>query len=115
MSDQPEALRLADDLERAVRQTDADDDVIDVARWYVEDSATELRRLHGEIEQLKAERDALLEALEDILSVPQFVDAATVPIGGIEAAPQHVVLNFSISLLRVRRAKAAIDAARGDK
>lgn len=49
-----DALRLADALERAVRQTDADDDVIDVARWFVEDAAAELRRQHAEIEEWKA-------------------------------------------------------------
>ena len=50
MSDKPEALRVADLLQ---------DD------WGVEDAVTELRRQHSEIEQLKAERDALLEALRE--------------------------------------------------
>ena len=49
MSDKPEALRVADLLQ---------DD------WGVEDAVTELRRQHSEIEQLKAERDALLADAE---------------------------------------------------
>jgi hypothetical protein len=60
MSEQPEALRLADGLARALQRVDADDDVIDVARWFVEDSAAELRRLH-------ALNQELLEALESLL------------------------------------------------
>ena len=47
MSDQPTALRLADALDRANKQTDPDDDVIHVSRWFVEDAAEELRLLHG--------------------------------------------------------------------
>ena len=45
MTTQPEALRLADALVAATGQTDAEDDVIHVARWFVEDAAAELRRL----------------------------------------------------------------------
>ncbi len=55
--DKPEALRLADAMTRALQQTDAEDDVICVARWFVEDSRAELRRLHD----LNGE---LLEALK---------------------------------------------------
>ena len=46
MSTQPEALRLADALNRAAQQEAPDDDVICVARWFVKDSAAELRRLY---------------------------------------------------------------------
>ena len=80
----PEALRLADALSAAIKQVDADDDVIHVARWFVEDAAAELRRLHAEneamrnvanrgghiavamsrIADLESQRDALLEALK---------------------------------------------------
>jgi hypothetical protein len=44
-ANRPEALRLADAMTRALEQTDAEDDVIQVARWFVEDSRAELRRL----------------------------------------------------------------------
>ena len=47
MSDQPEALRLADDLDN------------EGAYYPVDKAAAELRRQHAEIEALKAERDAL--------------------------------------------------------
>jgi hypothetical protein len=52
MKEQPEALWLADAMTRALQQTDAEDDVIYVARWFVEDSRAELRRLHAENERL---------------------------------------------------------------
>jgi hypothetical protein len=51
---QSEALRLSAALKQAIQQTDTEDNVIDVARWFVEDSADELRRLHGEVESLTA-------------------------------------------------------------
>ena len=57
MADQPEPLRLADGMTRALQQTDAEDDVIHVSRWFVEDSRDELRRLH-------AVNQELLEALK---------------------------------------------------
>ena len=60
-SEQPEALRLADALERSVKRIDDEDDVIDLARWFVEDAETELRRLH-------AVNTELLEALDWIAS-----------------------------------------------
>jgi hypothetical protein len=59
-ANRPEALRLADAMTRALEQTDAEDDVIQVARWFVEDSRAELRRLHA----VNAE---LLEALKECL------------------------------------------------
>ena len=59
MTTQPEALRLADALIAATVQTDAEDDVIHVARWFVEDAAAELCRLSA----VEAQRDLLLEAL----------------------------------------------------
>ena len=58
---QPEALRLADALWQELRNTDKEDNVILVARWFVEDADIELRRLH-EVNQ------ALLEALETMLT-----------------------------------------------
>ena len=48
MTEQSEALRLADALSAAIKQVDADDQVIHIARWFVEDAADELRRLDEE-------------------------------------------------------------------
>lgn len=62
MTTQPEALRLAAALTRAVEQEAPDDDTIVVARWFVEDAAAELRRLH-EVEKQRDELLALLETL----------------------------------------------------
>jgi hypothetical protein len=87
---QPEALRLADELE---------------SEWFadydIQNAAEELRRLH----EVNTE---LLEALKEICDCPQFVDEATVPKAGIEAAPQQVVISMSVALVRLRKAKAAI-------
>lgn len=60
MSEQSEEMRLADVLERAVKQADADDLVISVARWFVDDAAAELRMLHIEVEELQGMREEVL-------------------------------------------------------
>lgn len=57
MNKQTEAERLANALDCAVKEEDPEDNVIMVARWFVEDSAAELRRLSA----INAE---LVEALE---------------------------------------------------
>jgi hypothetical protein len=67
-------------------------------------AALEIRRLH----EVNAE---LLEALKEICDCPQFVDEATVPKAGIEVAPQQVVINMSVALVRLRKAQAAIAKA----
>jgi hypothetical protein len=56
---QPEPLRLADALEQAIQQTDAEDNVIHVARWFVQDAAAELRRLHGEVAAITQRADEI--------------------------------------------------------
>jgi hypothetical protein len=90
---QPEALRLAEILQHRIPSIKC-----------LELAATELRRLH----EVNAE---LLEALKEICDCPQFVDEATVPKAGIEVAPQQVVINMSVALVRLRKAKAAIAKA----
>jgi hypothetical protein len=52
---QLDALQLADALEQSLQQTDADDYVILVDRWLVEELAVELRRLHEENGRLAGE------------------------------------------------------------
>ena len=58
MSDQPEALRLADELAFAARHYDSFDKRLSSG------ASNELRRQHSEIVELKAERDALLAATQ---------------------------------------------------
>lgn len=58
MADKPEALRLADALACGM-----------TTLTNVDRAAAELRRQHAEIEQLKAERDALLKALKTIKDI----------------------------------------------
>ena len=95
MSNKPEALRLADELVETPFQS---------TRYT---AAAELRRLH-------AVNQELLEALEELCSCPQWVDEATVPKAGIETAPQQVVVNLSVALVRLRKARAAIAKATGE-
>ena len=107
MSEKSEALRLAGALTAATEQTDAEDDVIHVARWFVEDAAAELGRLNvyeyllrdwldrtdwvqetarphelgmhradvmrQRLEQAETQRDALLEALCELLADAEFL------------------------------------------
>ena len=94
MSDKPEALLLAGQLESGEPVTGS--------------AAAVLRRLH-EVNQ------ELLEALEELCSCPQWVDEATVPKAGIETAPQQVVVNLSVALVRLRKARAVIAKATGEQ
>jgi hypothetical protein len=57
MSDQPEALRLADELAFAARHYDSFDKRLSSG------ASNELRRQHSEIVELKAERDALTDVV----------------------------------------------------
>jgi hypothetical protein len=90
---QPEALRLAEEGMR-MHTPNAPEYII----------SKELRSLH-EVNQ------ELLEALKAICDCPQFIDEATVPKAGIEAAPQQVIVIMSVALVRLRKAQAAIDKA----
>lgn len=62
MKTQTEAERLADALTTAVKQIDEDDQVVHFARWFVEDSAAELRRLASFNQQLMDEVARLKQA-----------------------------------------------------
>ena len=93
---QSEALRLADELVETPFQ---------YTRYI---AAAELRRLH-EVNQ------ELLEALEELCACPQWVDEATVPKAGVEANPTQVIMNMSVGLVRLRKARAAIAKATGSE
>lgn len=84
MSEQSEALRLADELQRNVIQTDHDDQVVLVPRWTVEGAIEEIRRQHARIDADEALMRQALEALanrydETLHTVPQIkiTDAIT--------------------------------------
>ncbi len=124
MSDQPEALRLVDEI-------DTEELSIDRLEKWIAEAAAELRRQHDEIEQLKAERDALKTAAEKgteyvLAQINQDLKAER---DALLSALQEIVEDqekFRIccgeSLWRkhddkcwVPKAKAAINAIRGDK
>ena len=69
---------------------------------------------HRHYECLLRQYKSLLEALEELCACPQWVDEATVPKAGIETAPQQVVVNLSVALLKLRKARAAIAKATGE-
>ena len=95
MSDQPEALRLADELCEPMPHYHAPTSIGEAA-------ADELRRQHGEIEQLKA----------DVRKMSSYKNV-------VDAARYRWLRDFSPMFEHVRKTKenidAAIDAARRDK
>jgi hypothetical protein len=56
----------------------------------------------------------LLQILKDIQDCPYSIDLDTVPKGGVDVAPQQVVLNVSMSLLKMRAVNQAIAEAEGE-
>jgi hypothetical protein len=101
MSDKPEALRLADALSAAIKQVDADDDVIHVPRWFVADAVDELRRLHADAERYRYLRNRNPQEI-----LPVIGNAAGVWIDCDDE-------NGELTLLTGEDADAAIDAAMG--
>ena len=99
MTQQPEALRLADELRAAPERS----------RTSFE-AAAELRRLHAELERCKqvcaataegwrVERDALLEALKRVL----------------DRFDPYAVPGYETNVAAEEKARAAIKAVEGDK
>lgn len=139
MSDKPEALRLADALEQQFPVGTAQDYLDGESAKELRRQHVEIERLNAALkwEQDRSERicthgqgchtwghrhyecllrqyKSLLEALEELCACPQWVDEATVPKAGIETAPQQVVVNLSVALVRLRKARAAIAKATGE-
>ena len=135
MSDkQPEALRLAEHLEAFRSFPDARAAAEELRRLYAENERLnnalqwEQNRFehigthgqgchtwgHRHYECLLREYTSLLDALEELCECPQWVDEATVPKAGVEANPAQVVMNMSVGLVRLRKARAAIAKATGE-
>ena len=59
----------------------------------------------------------LQQALEELLECPYDFDAATISKGGLEETmrinPSQVVVNMSVAYMRLRKARAALAAAKG--
>ena len=91
MTDQPKALRLADDMSLSYHSRTTKDEI-----------AAELRRQHSEIEQLKA----------DVRKMSSYKNV-------VDAARYRWLRDFSPMFEHVRKTKenidAAIDAARGKR
>ena len=60
--------------------------------------------------ELRKAAEMALEVLEEICNCPRWVDEATIPKAGIDAAPQQVILNMSVSLIRLRKAQTIIES-----
>lgn len=75
------------------------------------------RQLSGELATAKAENAELLAALQEIIECPFTIDDATVAACGLEEtmrlSPYQVVAEMSVSLSRIRNARAAISKATG--
>ncbi len=62
-------------------------------------------------DKARAQRDALVAALDDLLNCPFTVDAASVPACGIEAAPPYQVVGvMSVAWTRIQNAHKALAA-----
>jgi len=80
-------------------------------RKKIESQASHIVKLEQRICELRTQAqpaDALADALKELLECPFNVDAATVPRAGIEAAPEQVMLEVSVDLLRWRKAREAL-------
>ena len=65
-------------------------------------------------EKIKALNAELYQQVENLLDCPQWVDEATMPKNqtipeGVNGVTDHVVLNFSISLTRIRKIRALLE------
>ncbi len=96
-TEQPNALRLADALDHLI---------FNQGHSVTRDLASaELRRLH-------AVNADLVEALGQFMEYPRWVDEATVPAAGVDAAPKQVIFNMGASLFWLRKATAALSNAK---
>jgi hypothetical protein len=69
--DKQETHRLLAVLDQAISRTDAEDDVVMVARWFIEDFANHLHSLQAEIDRLKAEIATLTQQAEPVVEPEQ--------------------------------------------
>lgn len=66
------------------------------------------RKACMEVETLKSALTKAMDTLEDIINCPHSIDRATIPKDGISANPEQVVCNYSVGLLRVKKARDTI-------
>lgn len=64
--------------------------------------------LQERVNDLNYVNDKLYSALSDLMECPYVIDQATIPNAGIDAAPDQVVGNMSVALVKRRAALAAI-------
>ena len=72
-------------------------------------AADELVRLAGVVNAQLMAADCVAQSLKELLGVPMNVDKETIPNAGIESCPKQVVYEASISLVRVRAARKALE------
>jgi len=66
---------------------------------------TTIDELRGDLNSVVAKNIELREGINELLECPMWVDQATVPKAGVEANPKQVVIEASISLLKIRKLK----------
>jgi hypothetical protein len=57
-----------------------------------------------DVDVLHAHIAALHKVVKDFLECPYITDKATVPLAGIEASPEQVVVNMSVSYSKIIKA-----------
>jgi hypothetical protein len=62
----------------------------------------------NQLEQVTKELDVAREALTEVAVCPCWVDTDTVPEAGEDSAPEQVVYNIAINLLRLRKVRNAL-------
>lgn len=106
-------------LENALRDDTGDKyNDYDTLYYAIEQALAALDRVEGGMadEKTQALLNKMAEALHDLLDCPRWIDEATIPKAGIEAAPQQVVVNMSVAWLKIQALKeitALIDAKIG--
>lgn len=91
----PNGCHLCSVEGRDVKIKNLEEELKKMNQWYC-DMRDEQYRCHEKIREYK-------DILQQILDCPKSVDEATIPKEGVQAAPEQVVFNMSIGLMRINK------------